>query len=58
MHTTAILHVHPTVANPHPIFEIRLLGRAYGCPFIASKPKLQQSSGIVPHGPNERGRAA
>jgi hypothetical protein len=58
MHTTATLHVHPAAANSHRIFEIRRLARTYGCAFIASKPKLKQPFGSMPHDPNGGGRAA
>lgn len=58
MHTTATLHVHPAAASAYLIFETRRLARICGCAFIASKPKLQQPSGHMPHDPNDGGRAA
>ncbi|MFP5497072.1 MAG: hypothetical protein ACLGJE_13110 [Gammaproteobacteria bacterium] len=58
MHTTATLHVHPAVANPFRIFEIRRLAQDCGCTFIASKPKLKQRTASAPLDPNGGGRAA
>jgi hypothetical protein len=58
MHTTATLHVHPAVANPIRVFEIRHLAREAGCAFISSKPKRKARNAPTPFGPNDGGRAA
>lgn len=58
MHTTATLHVHPAVANPLRVFEVRRLAIEYGCAFIPSKPKLHTRSVPAPFDPNDGGRAA
>jgi hypothetical protein len=58
MHTTATLHVHPAVANPIRIFEIRHLAREAGCAFIRSKPKSKARHAPTPFDPNDGGRAA
>ncbi len=58
MHTTASLHVHPAVADPSRIFEVRRLARSHGCPFIPSKPKSQARTTPIPFDPNDGGRAA
>lgn len=58
MHTTATLHVHPTVASPCRIFEIRRLAQDCGCTFIVSKPKLKRRTAPTPFDPNGGGYAA
>lgn len=58
MHTTASLHVHPAVADPSRIFEVRRLALSHGCPFIPSKPKPQAHTAPTPFDPNGGGRAA
>ncbi|MBJ2209646.1 hypothetical protein JFT33_23980 [Pseudomonas carnis] len=58
MHTTATLHVHPAVANPSRIFEVRRLALICGCAFIASKPKLKKRNASFPFDPNGGGHAA
>ncbi len=58
MHTTASLHVHPAVADPSRIFEVRRLARSHGCPFIPSKPKPQCRTAPTSFDPNDGGRAA
>jgi hypothetical protein len=58
MHTTATLHVHPAVANPIRVFEIRHLARETGCAFVASKPKSKARNAPAPFDPNDGGRAA
>ncbi|NVZ62024.1 hypothetical protein HX867_08015 [Pseudomonas gingeri] len=58
MHTTASLHVHPTVADISRIFEIRRLAREFGCAYIATKPKQQIRQTPAPFDPNDGGRAA
>ena len=57
MHTTATLHVHPAVADPFRIFEIRRLARDSGCTFIAAKHK-QAHTTPTSFDPNDGGRAA
>lgn len=58
MHTTASLHVHPAVADPFRIFEVRRLARSHGCAFIPSKPKPQLRTAPTSFDPNDGGRAA
>ncbi len=58
MHTTASLHIHPAVADPSRIFEVRRLARSHGCTFIPSKPKPQARIAPISFDPNDGGRAA
>jgi len=58
MHTIATLHVHPAVADPFRIFEIRRLAREYGCTFVTTKPKLKARGTTAPFDPNGGGYAA
>ena len=58
MHTTATLHVHPAVADPFRIFEIRRLAREFGCPFATTKPKPKAHTTRLPYNPNGGGHAA
>ncbi|MGX0889249.1 hypothetical protein AB7M22_001257 [Pseudomonas sp. ADAK2 TE3594] len=56
MHTTATLHVHPSVLDPQFIFEIRRLARECGCSFVTTKPK--QEARTAPFNCNGGGYAA
>jgi hypothetical protein len=58
MHTTATLHVHPAVASPFLIFEIRRLARKCSCPFATTKLKQKAPATFTPVDPNGGGRAA
>ncbi|WP_150592484.1 hypothetical protein [Pseudomonas fluorescens] len=58
MHTTVQIHLHPTVADPLQIFEIRRLARESGCTFVTSKPKQQARTAPTPFDPNGGGHAA
>lgn len=58
MRTTATLHVHPAVANPFQIFEIRRLAYECGCSFVTTKPKSKARPAPAPFDPNGGGQAA
>jgi len=58
MHTTASLHVHPTVADLNRVFEVRRLARDFGCIFSPSKTKPKARTTPAPFDPNDGGRAA
>jgi len=58
MHTTASLHVHPTVTDLNRIFKVRRLARDLGCAFFPCKPKPNARNASTPFNPNDGGRAA
>lgn len=58
MHTTATLHVHPAIADPRRIFEIRRMARESGCTFVTTKPKQKARTTSAPFDPNGGGNAA
>lgn len=57
MHTNATLHVHPAVANPNRIFEVRRLALELGCRFIPAQLKARPTAS-APLNPNGGGHAA
>jgi hypothetical protein len=58
MPITATVYIHPTVANPFRIFEIRRIAREYGCSFATTKPKHKGRTAPAPFDPNDGGHAA
>jgi len=58
MHATATLHIHPALASPTRIFEIRRLAQEHGCTFIAAKPKPKTHHKPAPFNPDNGGHAA
>lgn len=58
MHTKATIHLHPTIADPSRIFEVRRLAREGGCAFISTKTFRKRRPPAKCFDPNGGGHAA
>lgn len=58
MHTKATIHLHPTIADPCRIFEVRRLARECGCAFISIKTFKKRRPPAKCFDPNGGGHAA
>ncbi len=58
MHTKATIHLHPTIADPCRIFEVRRLARECGCAFISIKTSKRRRLHAKYFDPNGGGHAA
>ncbi|EJN21126.1 hypothetical protein PMI37_05317 [Pseudomonas sp. GM80] len=58
MHTKATIHLHPTIADPCRIFEVRRLARECGCAFISIKTSKKRRPPAKCFDPNGGGHAA
>jgi len=58
MHTKATIHIHPTIADPCRILEVRRLARECGCVFISIKTSKKRRPSAKCFDPNGGGHAA
>jgi len=58
MHTKATIHLHPTIADPSRIFEVRRLARESGCAFISTNTSQKRRPPAKRSDPNGGGHAA